>query len=169
MFVYWCLGIPDIECVTHWEIFFKKQKENKKLSIKYHFPLLSVTFYSPHGIALLTSFIKDFIFSLFIYREREERERNINVWDIQLVASHTPPSGDPARNPSTCPDWELNQQPFRSHAGTHSPEPHQPEHIVLFNLFLFYWVIQGHLQWSEEGANKILENIFLVNLNENKN
>ena len=36
------------------------------------------------------------------------------------------PTGDPARNPGLCPDWESNQRPFGSQAGTQSTEPHQP-------------------------------------------
>ena len=43
-----------------------------------------------------------------------------------VVASHTPPTGDLAYNPGRYPDWELNQQPFASQAGTQSTEPHQP-------------------------------------------
>ena len=43
-----------------------------------------------------------------------------------VVASHTPPTGDLACNPSMCPEWELNQQPFGSQAGAQSTEPHQP-------------------------------------------
>ena len=40
-------------------------------------------------------------------------------------ASPMPPTGDLALNPSMCPDWELNQQPFGSQVGTQSTEPHQ--------------------------------------------
>ena len=36
-----------------------------------------------------------------------------------VVASHAPLTGDLAYNPGMCPDWELNQQPFGSQAGTH--------------------------------------------------
>ena len=43
-----------------------------------------------------------------------------------VVASHVPSTGDLACNPGTCPDWELNQQPFGSQSGTQSTEPHQP-------------------------------------------
>ena len=43
-----------------------------------------------------------------------------------VVASHTLPTGDLAHNPGMCPDWELNQRPFGSQAGTQSTEPHQP-------------------------------------------
>ena len=43
-----------------------------------------------------------------------------------VVASHTPPTGDLARNTSMCPDWESNRQPFGSQAGVQSIEPHQP-------------------------------------------
>ena len=50
-----------------------------------------------------------------------ERERDINV-----VASHVPPTGDLARNLGTCPDWELNWQPFGSQARAQSTELDQP-------------------------------------------
>ena len=43
-----------------------------------------------------------------------------------VVASHVPPTGDLARNPGMCPDWESNLQPFHLQAGTQSTEPHQP-------------------------------------------
>ena len=36
------------------------------------------------------------------------------------------PTGDLARNPGMCPDWELNLKPFGSQAGTQSTEPPQP-------------------------------------------
>ena len=46
-------------------------------------------------------FKKDFIY-LFLDRGREnERERNINVF-----ASHVPPTRDLAQNPGKCPDGE---------------------------------------------------------------
>ena len=43
-----------------------------------------------------------------------------------VVASRTLPTGDLAHNSGRCPDWELNQRPFGSQAGTQSTEPHQP-------------------------------------------
>ena len=58
---------------------------------------------------------------LFLEGREEERERNINVW-LPLCA---PPSGDLAGNLGMCPDWESNQQPCGSQAGTQSAEPHQ--------------------------------------------
>ena len=71
---------------------------------------------------------------LCIFRERGkegEREGNIHVQETHPpVASHTPPTGDLAHNPGMCPDWESNQRPFRSQAGTQSAEPHQPRHNV---------------------------------------
>ena len=57
----------------------------------------------------------------------KEREGNINVlrdtWINSLLHA---PTGDPARNPGMCPDWEWNQQPLGSEAGTQSTKPHQP-------------------------------------------
>ena len=70
------------------------------------------------------------LFSLFIFRGGEER--NISVWEIHWsVASHAPPARDLASNPGMCPDRELNQQPFGSHDGAQSTEPHQPG-LMLF-------------------------------------
>ena len=39
---------------------------------------------------------------------------------------HVSPTGDLAYNPSICPDWELNRQPFGSQAHTQSTELRQP-------------------------------------------
>ena len=52
------------------------------------------------------NFLKYFIYLLSERGEGrdKERERNINVW----LSSHMPPTGDLARNPGTCPDWESN-------------------------------------------------------------
>ena len=68
---------------------------------------------------------------MFVF-EREEkgekkRERNIEVQKKhQLAASLMCLTGDLALNPGMCPDWELNQQPFSSQAGTQPTEPHKP-------------------------------------------
>ena len=49
-----------------------------------------------------------------------------------MVASCVPPTGDPARNPGMCLDWESNWRPFGSQAGTQSTEPHEPGLRVSF-------------------------------------
>ena len=43
------------------------------------------------------------------------------------------PTGDLARTPGKCPDWELNRPPFGSQAGTQSTGPHQSglQHLIL--------------------------------------
>ena len=43
----------------------------------------------------------------------------------QLVASHMSPTRDLVHNPSMCPDWESNQQPFGLQASAQPTEPHQ--------------------------------------------
>ena len=73
-----------------------------------------------------------FLRFIYLFLERgegreKEREKNVHV---QLVASHTPPTGDLARNPDMCPEWELNLLPFGSQASTQSTEPHQPGHNI---------------------------------------
>ena len=49
---------------------------------------------------------KDFI---YFFREGEKHQC--------VVDSHVPPTGDLARNPGMCPDWELNRRPFGLQAG----------------------------------------------------
>ena len=43
-----------------------------------------------------------------------------------MVASQAPPNGDLAYNSGMYPDWESNQSPLGSQAGTQSTDPHQP-------------------------------------------
>ena len=62
------------------------------------------------------------ILNLFL-EGKEEREGEKHQC---VVASHVPPTRDMACNPGTCPDWNLNQQPFGSQARAQSTEPHQP-------------------------------------------
>ena len=80
-------------------------------------------------------------FSYLFFRERErEREREGEKHQC-VVASHTPQTGDLARNPGMCPDWELNWRPFGSQAYTQSTEPHQPGlEIFLIILFLKFLI-----------------------------
>ena len=57
-------------------------------------------------------FIVDFLYLLLERGEgrKKERERNINVQEIQqMVTSCTLSAGDLARNAGMCPDWESNQ------------------------------------------------------------
>ena len=65
-------------------------------------------------------------FYLFIFRERgREGDRKGEKYQC-VVASHVPPTGDLARNPGMCPDWESNWWPLGSQASAQSTEPHQP-------------------------------------------
>ena len=81
-------------------------------------------------------FKKDFIYLILETGEEgreKERERNMNVREKRgSVSSCTCPSGDLARNPGMCPDWELNPQPLRLQAGDQTTESHQPG-LGLFN------------------------------------
>ena len=62
------------------------------------------------------------------------------------------PTGDLACNPGTCPDWESNQWPFGSQAGTQSTEPHQPgpKVIVLMNLNFCVIFNNAFLDWHHK-------------------
>ena len=99
--------------------------------------LYSVTFIYGLGLFFLK---KDFIY-LFLERgerKEKEKERNIDVWEMYwLVASRLPPTGDLALNPGMCPDWESNQWPFCSQAGTQSTEPLNPLFSCQYQAVLF--------------------------------
>ena len=82
----------------------------------------------------------------------------------QCVASWTSPTGDLARNPGMCPDWESNRRPFDLQACTQSTEPHQPgspsfqpwKLLVLFKRGLmlpFLWKIYSIPVSSEPTQN----------------
>ena len=73
-------------------------------------------------------FKKDFIYS-FIERGREGKGEKHQC----VVASCVPRTGDLARSPGTCPDWESYWRPFGSQAGTQSTELNQPGLLIFFN------------------------------------
>ena len=64
-------------------------------------------------------------FYLFIFRERKGRRKRGRETSVCGCLSHTL-TGDLARNPGMCPDWESNQRPFGWQAGAQSTEPYQP-------------------------------------------
>ena len=65
------------------------------------------------------------IIYLFIYLLRGGREEEREGEKHQcVVVSHMPRTGDLARNPGMCPDWELNWRPFGLQSGTQYTEPH---------------------------------------------
>ena len=81
------------------------------------------------------------LFSIFkniflIYFQRgglgNKRRRKAKYERMRSVAFHTPPTGGLACSPSTCPDWESNQQPFGPKAGAQLTEPHQQGYLVMF-------------------------------------
>ena len=56
-------------------------------------------------------------FYLFTFRERGRKGEREGEKQC-MVASHVSPTGDLARNPGMCPDWESNPGPFGLQAGT---------------------------------------------------
>ena len=51
---------------------------------------------------------------LFIYYSTGREGEREGEKHQCVVVSCVPPTGDLARNPGMCPDWESNQQPFGS-------------------------------------------------------
>ena len=74
-------------------------------------------------------------FYLFIFRAGEGSRKGEKHQCV--VASQTPPTGDPARNQGMCPDWELNQRPFGSQACAQCTELCQPGLYDLFDALLY--------------------------------
>ena len=93
-------------------------KYQKEISISYSISR------NPLEIKLIYKLLfEDFIY-LFVERpEWREKEREKHQPE---VASHMPQTRDLAHNTGKCPDWELNQRPPDSQAGTQSTKPHQP-------------------------------------------
>ena len=69
--------------------------------------------------ALNLFFKKDFIYIL-VEKGGRKRGRETSVYGFLSW----PPTGDLARNPGTCADWELNRRPFGLQFGAQSTEPH---------------------------------------------
>ena len=70
----------------------------------------------------------NFLDFIHLFLERGEGREKEGEKHQGVVASCAPPTGDLARNPGMCPDWELNWQPFSSQASAQSTEPHQGSH-----------------------------------------
>ena len=77
-----------------------------------------------------------FFLKIYFQRERKGGRKKEGEKHQCVVASCAPLTGDLARNPGMCPDWESNQQPFGSQAGTQSTEPHQPGWPVSLQQFI---------------------------------
>ena len=74
-------------------------------------------------------------FYLFIFRQKGREGEREGEKHQCVVASHLLPTEDLVCNSGMCPDWELNQQPFPSQAGTQSTEP-QPVRVDEFFKYL---------------------------------
>ena len=88
-------------------------------------------------------------FYLFVFREGEGREKELEKHWCVRDTSIGRLSQDPNRNPGMCPHWELNQRPFDSQAGTQLSEPLQAR-VNVFNIqikWMQYWVVIDDL-WS---------------------
>ena len=64
-------------------------------------------------------------------REREKHQYEISINQLPPLCSRT---GDQTHNPGTCPDQELNPQPFSYRTILQPTEPHWPEILLLIVL-----------------------------------
>ena len=87
------------------------------------------------------------IFFFLILREKgKEGERGVKY---QLVASPTPPTGDPACNLGMRPDQVWNQQPFSSLAGAQTTKLHLPGAFISFSLIFFFLNGSTHIHYQD--------------------
>ena len=113
----------------------------------------------PFELELVSFYL--FIYSLIFREGGREGERAPGKHQC-VVASRTPPTGDLARNPGMCPDWELNRRPFGWQVSTQFTEPHQPWHEFLLNDYLGYiskasWVCHLLPNWVMKDSSSGLE------------
>ena len=76
---------------------------------------------APALVVLLLCFF--FVVVVFFFLERGREEEREEEKHECVVASHTPPTGDPACNPGMCPCWESNWRLFISQASTAARAP----------------------------------------------
>ena len=77
----------------------------------------------PWGLLLFSLFFKRFY--LFIFRKRGGAGEREGERHQCVLASCAPPTGDLARNPDMCPDWESSQRSFGLQAGAQSTKPYK--------------------------------------------
>ena len=82
---------------------------------------------------------------VFVFRQRGREGEREGEKHPCVVASCVPPTGNLARNPGMCPDWEPNQRPFGSQAGAQSTEPQQPGLYLHFSCSLLHKATFCHL------------------------
>ena len=69
---------------------------------------------------------------LFIFRERGRKGEREGEKQQCIVASHMAFTGDLARNPGMCPDWESNRRPFGLQTGLNPLSHTSHGKIMLF-------------------------------------
>ena len=99
----------------------------------------NVFFLPPLFFSLCLSLL--FFKILFIYFQRQGGRKEGEKHQC-MIASCVPPTGDLARNPGMCPDWESNQQLFGSKARDQYTEPHEPRQyfVAFYDWIMFHGI-----------------------------
>ena len=99
------------------------------LSLPFSLPLSLSSFFK-------ILFLKILFIHLFIFREGKGGRKRGRETSMCGCLSHSP-TGDLARNPSMCPEWESNQQSFGSQANAQSrgPPRRKKSGIPFFSFF----------------------------------
>ena len=126
-----------IPCYVATRRYWKRWVWNRNSPSHNTAPFLKLYFITELYCDSLLFFFKDFIY-LFLKGGKEGKREGEKHQCV--IASCVPTTGHLSHNPGMCPDWESDQPPFRSQAGTESTTPHQPglQGFVLFCFFKIY-------------------------------
>ena len=106
------------------------------------FPFLNtfeINYSSTHLILMGIYFLKRFYLCMIFSKRGREGEREGEKHQC-VVVSCEPSTGDLACNPDICPDWESNQWPFGSQAGTQFIE-----HTGQGGIYFFFYICKVQL------------------------
>ena len=107
---------------------------------------------------LLILFFKGFV---YLFRERgREGEREGDKHQC-VVAPHVFPTGDLARNPGMCPDWESNQRPYGLQAL--SPLSHTSQGYSIYFLFPCFYFDSVNWLLHFEKSTLLKYNLYTIN------
>ena len=83
-----------------------------------------------------------FFLRFHLFLERGEGRGREGEKHQCMVAFHVLPTGDLARSPGLCPDWESNERPFASQSGAQSAEPRQPGLQIFSYILMVSFAVQ---------------------------
>ena len=124
-------------CLTFWGT----AKLLSKVTVPFYIFISNVRGFQSFHFLINTCYFHSFFSRFYLFLDRgegreKERERNITVW-LPLTC---PPLGTWPATQAGALDWELNQWPFDSQAGT-QPLSHTSQGIFFFRKMMNYHIL----------------------------